>query len=393
MEALLIGILSSYIASALFGRTTSMLDHIRGNKSLEEKLTIAFENAVDRYFQGDIQRKKVKRSETSNAVNTIKAKWQGQTIDVESEQYKGLYKLFQEEIAKDTALANYAELQELSNTQDLIKKSEQEIEEIVRNYGEKIVSQNTAIKDNSDKALDGLGELKQMMDQMMSQRMPHPDCEVSFAGAKHTTIFPQYIRRHYVPKPVPKPATPISTKPYICMSAIELTTAMLDDQIAKAMAVPENTVSVRSYTMATDMSLCPIQFSVKNVGDCPMESLMVTIRAVEDGVVFERTNQKGIMGPIAVFDNNYTLTKENAIKSRRDILLVDDVYELDDVYIGVPHDRDEVTLIWVVASMQHRQAQRGELVVMVKPTIEMEDVQLNEKVGEPDVIVPLKIYE
>lgn len=155
MEAILAGILSSLVASAISGGATGIYKRIQNNKSLEEKLRDAFEKAVCRYFQDELQQEKVIYHDTDKYIQMLKAELDGHLADIETEKYKKLYDYFKEEIAKNQSLADYVEIKELGITQELLEQNSREIKGLITTYGDKIIAQN----DSHAEKLDNIMEL------------------------------------------------------------------------------------------------------------------------------------------------------------------------------------------------------------------------------------------
>ena len=138
--AVLKAIAESLAASCIYGGVSKICDVIKANKPLDKQLRRAFEKAVCRYFQDELQQEKVIYHDTDYYIELLKKDLDGQPIDLDSEKYKKLYDYFYEEIMKNPALSDFAEIKKLNITQELIRENSEEIKGIVVNYGEKILS-------------------------------------------------------------------------------------------------------------------------------------------------------------------------------------------------------------------------------------------------------------
>lgn len=134
-------IAESLAASCIYGGVSKICDVIKANKPLDKQLREAFEKAVCRYFQDELQQEKVIYHDTEYYIELLKKDLDGQLIDLDSEKYKKLYDYFYEEIMKNPALSDFAEIKKLNITQELIRENSEEIKGLVVNYGEKILSQ------------------------------------------------------------------------------------------------------------------------------------------------------------------------------------------------------------------------------------------------------------
>ncbi len=139
MGELITGILGSVIATAITGAPVGLYKYIQANKTIEELMRKAFENAVRKYFQDDLQKDKVIYHDTQKYIELLKEELSTGPINLEAEKYKKLYAYFKEEIARNQILTNYVETAKLDVTQDLINQNAQEVKQIVEGYAESII--------------------------------------------------------------------------------------------------------------------------------------------------------------------------------------------------------------------------------------------------------------
>ena len=174
------------------------------------------------------------------------------------------------------------------------------------------------------------------------------------------TIVPKFRKRitHYRQKIVPQ--NPLFGNPIF-------------DLINKQQSYAQ-IISVSSSRTEINYSFCQFYLRVHNTGDAPIEDYKILLEFEGEIVEMSDTNEKpsgfGILNVNARIPDTflYSDTLTGKIVPRKSILVGDDTFASDDIFLKPIHKESKIVVKWKLISKSFKQS--GELLINVKPDIE-----------------------
>ncbi|WP_428225295.1 hypothetical protein [Flavobacterium sp.] len=175
------------------------------------------------------------------------------------------------------------------------------------------------------------------------------------------TIVPKFRKRitHYKQKIVPQ--NPLFGNPIF-------------DLIERQQKQYAQIISVNSNKTEINYSFCQFYLRVHNTGDSPIEEYKVFFEFEGEIIELSDTNEKTTGYRILSLHNAipdtflYSETMTGKIVPRKSILVGDDTFKSDDIYLKPSHKESKIVIKWKLISKSFKQ--EGDLLINVKPDIE-----------------------